>query len=226
MARGNKISVYSGKGGDGKTPIATNIVLDRDYALGTNEHFHVFDSFIPDYQLMALKANEEFPEVPDHIDIVFDLAGSITENSRSIISALSQSDMVIVPISNEIKALNSGIGTLREVRRFTPNILVVATKLDKERKDTFQDDWTQGSAFKTVEAQIRANIDFDVDIVPLKRSKAFDAIFEREQSIRQVMQGDALARYNFRDVAAQFDAIYTFIDGVNANAQQERLKRA
>lgn len=226
MARGNKISVYSGKGGDGKTPIATNIVLDRDYALGTNEHFHVFDSFIPDYQLMALKANEEFPQVPDHIDIVFDLAGSITENSRSIISALSQSDMVIVPISNEIKALNSGIGTLREVHRFTPNILVVATKLDKERKDTFQDDWTQGSAFKTVEAQIRANIDFDVDIVPLKRSKAFDAIFEREQSIRQVMQGDALARYNFRDVAAQFDAIYTFIDGVNANAQQERLKRA
>lgn len=221
-----KISVYSGKGGDGKTPIATNIALDRDYAIGTNEHFHVFDSFIPDYKLMALKANEAFPEIPDHIDIVFDLAGSITENSKSIISALDQSDTVIVPISNEIKALNSGIGTLREVHRFTDQILVVTTKLDKERKDSFQDDWTKGSAFKTVEAQIRANIDFPVDIVPLKRSKAFDAIFEREQSINQIMQADPLARYNFRDVASQFDAIYTFIDGVSANAEQKRLKRA
>jgi len=116
-----KICIYSGKGGDGKTPIATNIALDRGYAIGTNEHFHIFDSFILNERLLALKANEAFPVIPKDIDIVFDLAGSITENSKSITSALQQANLVIVPISNEVKALVAGIGTLREIQRFTNN---------------------------------------------------------------------------------------------------------
>ena len=41
-----KITVYSVKGSAGKTPIATNIALDREYALGTNEPYHILDSFI------------------------------------------------------------------------------------------------------------------------------------------------------------------------------------
>ena len=117
-----RICIYSGKGGDGKTPIATNIALDRLYAIGTNEHFHIFDGFIPDDRLLALKANEAFPEIPEGIDIVFDLAGSITENSKSIVSALQQADLVILPISNEVKALVAGIGTLREIQKFKKNI--------------------------------------------------------------------------------------------------------
>ena len=36
-----KITVYQAKGAAGKTPIATNIALDREYAIGTNEAFHV-----------------------------------------------------------------------------------------------------------------------------------------------------------------------------------------
>jgi len=214
MSKGIKISVYSAKGGEGKTPIATNIALDRGYALATNEAFHVFTDFIPEDLLLALKPNEAFPEIPDEISVVFDLAGSITENSISIISALKQSDIVIIPISNEVKALNAGIGTIREVKQFTDNILVVASKLDKDKKDIFSDDWTKSSSFINIQNQVKANIDFDVTILPLKRSKVFDMIFESEMSIKKIMKTSPLANYNYRSVSTQFEEIYKYIDEV------------
>ncbi len=220
-----KIVVYSGKGGDGKTPIATNIVLDRNYGIGTNEHFHIFDGFIPDDNLLALKANEPFPDIPDEIDIVFDLAGSITENSISIISALRQADVVIVPISNEVKALVAGIGTIKEIKRFTNNILVVATKLEKGRREIFTDDWTQSEEYLNVKNQIEQHVG-NLPVLPLRLSKVFNAIFEQEKSIKQLMEADPLARHNYRQVSEQFDKIYEFIDGAEKHAEQKQSKSA
>jgi len=220
-----RIVVYSGKGGDGKTPIATNIALDRNYGIGTNEHFHIFDGFIPDDNLLAIKANEPFPDIPDDIDIVFDLAGSITENSVSIISALRQADIVIVPISNEVKALVAGIGTIREIQRFTNNILVVATKLEKGRKEIFTDDWKQSSEYLNIKSQVEQHLG-KIPVLPLRLSKVFNAIFEQEKSIRQLMKADPLARYNYKQVSNQFDEIYQFIDGVVINAKQKQPELA
>lgn len=220
-----RIVVYSGKGGDGKTPIATNIALDRRYGIGTNEHFHIFDGFIPDDNLLALKANEPFPEIPDDIDIVFDLAGSITENSISITSALRQADIVIVPISNEVKALVAGIGTIREILRFTNNIFVVATKLEKGRKEFFTDDWTKSAEYLNVKTQVQSHLG-DIPVLPLRFSKVFNAIFEQEKSISQIMEDDPLARHNYRQVREQFDEIYKHIDGVTNDAKQRQLESA
>lgn len=208
-----KITVYSAKGSAGKTPIATNIALDREYAIGTNEQFHVFDSFIPDNRLIAVDLTEPFPEIPEGIDIVFDLAGAISEHSNSITSAVKQSDLVIVPIFNEVKSLNSGIGTINEISKFTKSILVVATKLQKQSGEIFKGDWKQSRDFQNVAQAVSANIEFNVPVLPLKFSKAFDAIFEKEQPISQIMADDPLARYNYREVAAQFDDIYKYIDG-------------
>jgi len=210
-----KITIYSAKGSAGKTPIATNIALDREYAIGTNEQFHVFDSFIPDNRLLAVDLTEAFPEIPDGIDIVFDLAGAISEHSNSITSAVKQSDLVIVPIFNEVKSLNSGIGTIHEVSKFTQSILVVATKLQKQSGERFTGDWRKSRDYQNVAEAVSSSIDFDVPVLPLKFSKAFDAIFEKEQSIQQIMDNDPLAAYTYRDVSAQFDEIYNAIDGGN-----------
>ena len=130
-----KITVYSTKWSAGKTPIATNIALDREYAIGTNEPYHIFDSFIPDNQLLSVDLSDPFPEIPDDIDIVFDLAGSISKSSLSITSAIKQSDVVLIPIYNEIKSITAWLNTIAEVMHFNKNIIVIATKLQKHKKD-------------------------------------------------------------------------------------------
>ena len=193
-----KICVYSAKGGEGKTPIATNIVLDRQYAIGTNEHFHLFDTFIPDNRVLALEPDQGFPEIPNNIDIVFDLAGSISANSGSIVSALKQANLVIVPITNEVKAIYGGIGTIQEILRFCSNVLVVATKLEKGRKEKFnKNGWYQSAAFLNIKSQVQSTEGLEhIPCLPLKYSKAFDAIFEKELSIAQIMEADPLAKYN------------------------------
>lgn len=84
---------------------------------------------------MAIDLSESFPQIPDGIDIVFDLAGAISRSSHSITSALTQSELVIVPIVNEAKSLAGGMGTLREMQKlegFNAKVLVVATKLKKK----------------------------------------------------------------------------------------------
>ena len=217
-----KITVYSAKGSAGKTPIATNIALDREYAIGTNEQFHVFDSFIPDDRLLAIDLTESFPEIPDDIDIVFDLAGAISAQSHSITSAIRQSDLVIVPIFNEVKSLNSGVGTIRELAKFDAPVLVVATKLQKQSGERFTGDWRQSLDYQNVASAVS---EFDVPVLPLKFSKAFDAIFEKERSIGQLVAEDGLAAYTYRDVAAQFNEIYNHIDTI-AHAKQNQPLRA
>lgn len=206
-----KITVYSAKGSAGKTPIATNIALDKGYALGTNELYHVFDSFFPEEKLLSIEPHEEFPEIPDEIDIVFDLAGSLSQQSPSISSAIQQSDVVIVPIYNEIKSLNAGIHTILEVSSLTKNIIVIATKLQKQKQDIFTN-WRDSLDFKNIEKIVESKIDFDIPVFPLKFSKVFDTIFEKEKSINQIAIDDPLSKYAYRDVIKQFNDIYTFLE--------------
>ncbi len=144
--------------------------------------------------------------------MVFDLAGSISRKAKSITSAILQSDVVVVPIYNELKSINAGIHTIAEVSRFTNNIIVVATKIAKKTKTTKYDNgWMLSIDCTNIKKMVEAKIDFHVPVLPLKFSKAFDAIFEKEKSIRQIMKGNPLRRYSYREVAQQFDDLYSFI---------------
>lgn len=206
-----KITIYNVKWWSGKTPIATNIVLDREYALGTNEPYHILDSFIPEERLLTVATDEPFRDIPEEIDIVFDLAGSISKDAKSITSALSQSDVVLIPIYNELKCLTAGLHTILEVANFNQNIIVVATKLTKQKGDTGFD-WTKYQDFKNIEQFVQWKINLDIPILPLKFSKAFDLIFEHETSIEGLQKANPLAHYTYRQVREQFDQLYSLID--------------
>lgn len=206
-----KITVYNTKWGAGKTPIATNIALDRELAIGTNEPYPVFEEFIPDDRLLCLDLNEPFPTISDDIDIVFDLAGSISSNAQSITSAIMQSNVVLIPIYNEVKAIKAGLNTLAKVQALNPHIVVIATKLQKRKKTDIFTDWTQSEDFQNI-AQAVAQFDSTIPVLPLKYSTVFDTIFEQEKSIHQLMQTSWLAKYQYREVSRQFDAIYHLID--------------
>ena len=207
-----KITVYSTKGSAWKTPIATNIALDREYAIWTNEPYHVFDGFIPDNRLISLDLNDAFPEIPDNIDIVFDLAGSISNSSSSILTAISQSDVVIVPIYNEVKSIHAWINTISEVLQFNKNVFVIATKLRKKGKNDIFRNWKDSADCLNITKMIKAKFGDKIPVFPLKYSEIFDTIFEKEKSISQIMQESGLNKYLYKEVSKQFDKIYKIID--------------
>lgn len=211
-----KISIYNVKGSAGKTPLAVNIALDFEFALGTNEPFHVLQNIIPDNRLLSVSPDEQFPDIPDDIDIVFDLAGSISSTSHSITSALSQSDVVIVPIYNEVKCLQAGMHTILEVSKFCKNIVVAATKLKKARKDVFTDDWTQSQDFQNINRLVQElaieHLEKNLEVIPLKFSTAFDAIFEEEKSISQIMADNKLMNHAYAGTQEQLSLLYKSVN--------------
>lgn len=190
-----------------------NIVYDRDYNIATNEPYNVIEDLVPDNKMMVVGLNEEFPELPGDIDIVFDLAGAISEDARSITSAIKQSHLVVVPINNEFKAIKAGLHSIAEVKKYNQNILVVGTKLTKQKTDIFTNDWTSSKDFQFIKQAVGV-IDESIPVLPLKVSTAFDSIFEAEKSIHQICKGDPLLRHAFKVVDEQFQAIYSHIDSV------------
>lgn len=207
-----KITVYNMKGSAGKTPIATNIALDREYALATNEPYNLLDTILPEERLFALQPDEEFPAFPDEIDVVFDLAGLMSRDARpSIVSAVSQSNVVLVPIYNELKCIHAGIHTIRELLPYNQNIVVVATKLVKRKGEAFKD-WSDSEDAKNIKSVVEHAVGDHIPVLPLKFSRVFDTIFEQERSIAQMMQDDPLARYTYREVSAQFDSLLSYLE--------------
>ncbi len=95
--------------------------------------------------------------------------------------------MVIVPIYNEVKAIKAGLNTIAEVQALNPNIIVIATKLQKRKKSDIFNDWKKSEDYKNI-AQAVAQFDETIPILPLKFSTVFDTIFEQEKSIQQLMQ--------------------------------------
>jgi len=144
--------------------------------------------------------------------VVFDLAGLMSRDARpSIVSAVSQSDVVLVPIYNELKCIHAGIHTINELLPYNKNIVVVATKLVKRKGEAFKD-WADSEDAKNIKAVVDHAIGQGIPVLPLKFSRVFDTIFEQELSIRQMMEKDALARYTYRDVAAQFDTLLSYLE--------------
>jgi cellulose biosynthesis protein BcsQ len=205
------ITIYNSKGGVGKTPIATNIAFDKDYMIGTNEPFHIYDYIMDDDKFLSINMEESFPDVGD-TNIIFDLAGSISSNAQSIISAIKMSDVVIVPVANELKSLIAGINTIEQINNLVnTKILVVATKLQKHKNDTSKD-WSKSHEFLEVKKIINDKISGNIYFLPLKQSKVFDNIFQEKKSIKQIMNTNQLAKYSYKDVCGQFNDIYNALD--------------
>ena len=126
-------------------------------------------------------------------------------------SAFKMADYVIVPIYNEYKSLVAGLNTIVQIQEYNKNIIVVATKLQKQKNDTFKDNWKESEDFKNIEKALITKVGKGIPILPLKFSKAFDNIFEKQKSIKQLMENNPLAKFNYREVNKQFDELYNLI---------------
>jgi len=208
------ITVFSAKGGVGKTPISTNIAFDLGYVIGTNDEYHGFGVVerIDDDRLLVVAPGEEFPPVPNDVDVVFDLGGTLSgESAPSIRSAIKQSDLVLVPVSNETKAIISGINSIQQVREITENIVVVATKLKRASNENAAHPWSESRDFQNIKTQIEAGTGRSWSFLPLRFSAGFDALFDQEKSLRELVGEGGMHAHHFAMPAHQFEEIYETI---------------
>lgn len=101
---------------------------------------------------------DAFPKIEDDIDVVFDLAGSISKSAKSITSAIEQSSIVFVPIYNEVKAINAGLNTIAEVLHFNPNVAIIATKLQRRGSADRNKAWMDCADYQNIKQAVHTQL--------------------------------------------------------------------
>jgi len=208
------VTVYSAKGGAGKTPISVNMALEHNWAIGTNDTISILSiqEGIHENRLIEIRPDEEFPEIPKDYEIVFDLGGALAEGSSpSILSAVKQSDVVIVPICADPRSIAGGVITLRELQSYGKRTLVVATKLERTRTEPKKVPIEDTEAFKTIKESLESSGFGDLMLLPLRYSRAFENIFKTGVSIEAMVREGGIQAWSYRDLAGQLAAINSFI---------------
>ena len=204
-----KITLYTLKGGAGKTPLSMLFALDKEFAVGTNESYDMYSDFMPQERLLFVQSDEEFPHIPDDIDVVFDLAGTMTKHDYSILSAIRQSDVVLIPIWNNIGSIRGGLKSISAVAGHNPNIIVIATKLSTKSRKKGQT-WEESQDFMAVKNAVltlEEDLGFIPKVLPLKFSEVFETLLRDYVSVHQLAAGSGLAAYTHRELLQQIDDI-------------------
>jgi len=208
------VTVYSAKGGAGKTPISVNMALEHNWAIGTNDTISILSiqEGIHENRLIEIRPDEEFPQIPEDYEIVFDLGGALAEGSSpSILSAVKQSDVVIVPICADPRSIAGGVITLRELQSYGKRTLVVATKLERTRTEPKKVPIEDTEAFKSIKESLESSGFGDLTLLPLRYSRAFENIFKTGVSIEAMVREGGIQAWSYRDLAGQLAAINSFI---------------
>lgn len=185
----HNIGMFSLKGGVGKTSIGLNLAITLGYAMITNDVHVPLEDILPEGDFLKINPGEKFPDGFDHVDIVYDFGGYIDLRTIDVIKRL---DVVIVPIQVPHISLQVGINSINELQAYNKRIVVIANG-------------THNGDFKTIETEVRKF--FNVPVFELKSSKFFDNIFREKRSLREVVAGGGLKRYNYQKLCDQFDII-------------------
>lgn len=209
-----KITIFSLKGGSGKTPIAINLAVDKDYALASNESLDAFSGYFDDERLLFIAAEEKFPDLPSDIDVIFDLAGSMTRSDHSTVSAIRQSDVVLVPIWNNRLAIMGGLKSIQSINKLGKKVIVVATKLAPETRKKGQC-WTESDDYKAIYSEVSSiseELGYMPAVMPLKFSKVFETVVNNCTSIHTLTSQNGLFKYTYKELLSQIDNLYQEIE--------------
>jgi len=192
-----RIAFYNFKGGVGKTGLAVNLALDEEMALITNDVYSPLEEAIPKGRLLKIGHDEDFPVLPEDIEIVYDLGGYVDARARTV---LKDSDFVLIPVENEFRSLQTTIHSIEEVKASNPNIIVIANKVKRE------------GDFENIKKVITA-VAGKFPLFPIKHTTAFDHVIEQGKSLRDFVEEGGSLGYHFKAVLRQFDNIVSFMKG-------------
>ena len=72
-----KITIFSLKGGVGKTSISVNLALTLKYGVITNDVYTPLERVVSKESLLKLEQNQALPDLPESYDIIFDFGGYV-----------------------------------------------------------------------------------------------------------------------------------------------------
>lgn len=200
-----KIAVYNEKGRVGKTYFACEIALRMQYNYATNQNRprkHIED-MLPEGQFLQVGSSEEFPQLDDDFDVVFDLAGELVGYENSIVSALSQADVILVPVINDEdtpEATAYAIKELSTVDSITGQIVLLATDLNTK---TDLDELAE---------RMQPLLDKEYPVYPIHRTKAFAWMMREGKSISQIVKERVFLRYPFRTITRELDELFEYLN--------------
>ena len=181
-----KITIWTTKGGCGKTSISAELALRLQYPVITNEKNSMLSHVIGKDRLLILQEEQDIPDLDT--GVIFDFGGFI---DNRLVKVLKLSDIVIVPTLPEASDIQGCIYSLSTIKNYNSNAIVVVNKTEN-KKD-----------FISVKSIIN-----DIDNLPIfeiKKSRAFPNIYIKKQSIKEMSNHSPLDKYNYRKVLEQLD---------------------
>ena len=177
-----KITVWSKKGGVGKTSLAYNLARDLDYFLISND-----DSIIE----IAYPNKSKILQHPKIIEnCVYDLGGFVDNNIKDI---LNNSDLIIIPILNDLNSFKKTISTLNDIQN--KRAIIVANKATK-------------NDFTEIEEYFKKR---NLRVFEMPESKIFQKAFKEQSSINQIANKNKFNKYTYRHIYAKYNQLLDYI---------------
>ncbi len=195
-----KIVVFNLKGGQGKSSIALNIALSLNFDVISNDKITKLEKILPEDNFMKIEKDQDFPDIIENLNIVYDLGGWIDKRA---VKPIKEADLVIIPMINTEMNNEVSINSINQVKQFNDNIMLI---VNKSRKNDFE--YIKNDVIKTYFP------DDDFPMFEIMDTTAFEQMVKRKMSIHDIVESDPLLKYNYRKVNGQFDKILDFINNL------------
>lgn len=189
-------TIWNFPGGVGKTSLTAELALTLDRQVITNDLYTPLSLILSEDSLLRLQPDQKMPILPEDADIFFDLGGY--PDARAI-SALKQSQHVLIPTIAETGRLGITLNAIQEIKRYNQNIIVIANRTDPHDSD-----------LKLVKKAIGKKYP-EIPIFPLKESRAFPNILVEKKSIHDMVKEGGVKQYHFKKLVEQLDLIISHI---------------
>ncbi len=185
------ITVVWTKGSQGKSTISHAIAYEKGFWIITNDIDSSVDEFLPEERVIKLRNDDELPEIPEDIGVVFDGKAGIDESV--VKQAISRADWVIVPTIYGVEELKRAIRGIKQVEKLNTKILVVANSM-------------KVAEYEEVKGVIEGECDYPV--LHIRNSKHVAEMLFIPESIEQKYKRGGLTAYSLKDIRIQFQDLY------------------